>query len=167
MNIRRPSTRTAAIVGAAALGLALSGCGYFSPVQTQVFYQSAEGAIANLDIEGVDNPVGLRNLVIVDASGTKTLSGTLTNQTSTGVMVDLEVFDGATSVATASFFVPAQGAVELGGVDGTFDVSAITAPAGANAIVVARAGGLEEPITVPILDDSLDYLVPAPSDGGQ
>src|SRR5690625_30333 len=75
-----------------ALGMApgVSGCAYTNPVQTHEFYQSSDGTNANLEQSG-SVTAGVRNaVVVVDADGAATFSGSVANYTAEEITVGLE-----------------------------------------------------------------------------
>lgn len=160
MKSRRPSTRVAIAAGTVLLGLSLGGCSYINPTQTHHFYQPAEGAVANFEVDNPHNPVGARNLVIIESGGKAALTGTFSNQTTSEQTVKVEVKDKGTTVASTDIPVPAEGVVALGGDSGEkpLALSGLKAKAGDNATVHLSVAGQSKELTVQILDDSLEYL---------
>lgn len=158
MKLRRASTRLAAVAGLAVFSL--SGCAYLNPTQTHVFYQSAEGSIANFAVDGADSAVGVRNLLIVERDSTTQLIGAFTNQTTSDQSIQVDVLDDGASVASTTITVPAGEAVNLGSQDGeeSLDITGLQAKPGDNATVRVAVAGTEQDLTVQVLDDSLEYL---------
>lgn len=125
-----------------------------SPTQTHYFYQSAEGAIENLNPEGPGSPVGVRNLLVVKSEDSLVLTGTVSNQTANDYQVTLDVTNGASG--TVKVEVPAGQSIQLG--EGAGVELMGEAEAGTNVIIKFQAGSESKDVTVQVLDDSLEYL---------
>lgn len=157
------STRVAPVLAAAALAgaLALSGCQAFSPIQTNVPYQPADGAAVDL------GDVQIRDLVVI--AGAKgevgTLSAMVVNKGTEAVTVTFAV---GTDGGTAKAEIPAGTQTRLSGVEGTEPVTLPAIPAAPGGIVKVTvstpAGGAPE-VSVPVLLPSGYYtsLTPAPA----
>lgn len=150
------------VLSVAALGLALgaSGCAYTNPVQTHEFYQSSDGTNANLEQSG-SVTAGVRNaVVVVDADGAATFSGSVANYTAEEITVELEGLVEGAVVFSTQVAVPAGDVVELGsGPDqqavsiGELDV----APGELMDLAVSWDGESTE-ITMPVTDNTLGYF---------
>ena len=167
MTRRLPSTIARTFVGAGAAALtatALSGCIYLSPAQTDVAYQPADGAIANVGDVSLDNV-----LVVATGKGARgEVHGMVTNHGDKPVTVKLKPAGGEQS----SFQVPAQTAVRLDGQksgDSTTTVPAVTIPRTQAApgertsiqFATGSAGSIE--VAVPVLLDQPPYGTASPS----
>lgn len=154
MKIRRPSRRAVATLGALAFGLSLSGCGYLETAQTHYFYQSAEGSVLNFTPEGPSHSVGVRNLLAVESGGTVKLTGTAVNHGSKDYTLDISVAEGGSG--NVSVNVPAGKTIKIGDGKGA-DITSKVKP-GDNIVVNVTLDGETRPLTVQLLDDSLEYL---------
>ena len=153
MIFRRPLTRVAAIAAASTLGL--SGCSYLSPVQTHYFYQPAEGAVANFTVEDIDNPVGLRNFLVVVTDDGANLTGVVSNQSSMDQSVNIGIPQGS-ATHTVRVDVPAGQARDLS--EEPIELSNLAAKPGDNLVLEVSVGSETQHVTVQVLDDSLPYL---------
>ena len=141
-NRAAAALRTAALAAAALLA---SGCAVFSPVQTDVDYQPADGV--KLSIEGLE----LRNLAIVapEKGGTGVIIGQAVNSGTSAVDVTFGVEGGA---ATATAAVPANSGDTLS--DSTSGVTLDGMPAGPGEVVqllVSTPEAGQNVVTVPVL----------------
>ncbi|MCS6712262.1 hypothetical protein JSY14_09615 [Brachybacterium sp. EF45031] len=160
-----PQRRRRLALAAAALSLALAGtgCSYLNPVQTHEFYQAADGTNEQL------GPVGVRNaVVVVDESGAGQFSTTLVNDSSEDASVELTGLADGSDAFSHTVTVPAGGTVRLGSGEGAeqVPVSNLAVPAGAMMELRVRAGDQETTMSLPVLDQTLEYYKSA-SDGGQ
>ena len=149
------------VLSVAALGLALgaSGCAYNNPVQTHEFYQAADGTNANLEQSGMVF-AGMRNaLVLVAEDGTATFSGTVANYTAEELTVEVEGLNEGTVAFATQATVAAHGTLELGPGEGQQAVAIGELEVAPGALMDLRvtANGESTEITLPVLDDSLNY----------
>ena len=139
------------VLGAAALAgvvLALSGCQAFSPIQTDVPYQPADGVAVDL------GNVQIRDLVVVVAArgGVGTLSGLVVNKSTEPVTVTFTTGPGVDGSAKA--LVPAAGQTRLSGVEGTKPVtlpSVAAAPGDMIKVIVSTPDAGAPEVSVPVL----------------
>ncbi len=139
---------TVALAGAALL---TAGCAAFSPVQTAVDYQPADGV--KLSLDGLE----LRNLAVVAAEkgGPGTVIGQAVNSGTSAVDVTFGV-EGASATAKAA--VPANSGDTLS--DSTSSVTIDGMPAGPGEVVqlqVTTAEAGQNLVTVPVLAASGYY----------
>jgi hypothetical protein len=165
--------RSAPVLCAAALAgvLALSGCEVFSPIQTAVPYQPADGVSVDL------GNVQIRDLVVVSGAkgGAGTLSGLAVNNGAVPITVS---FSAATATPAnpaiggdaAQASLPAGAAVRLDGVAGGTPVSLPSVPAAPGDIVtltVSTPSSGSTDASVPVLPPTGYYSTitpgPAPS----
>lgn len=150
------------VLAAATLGLAAAatGCSYMNPVQTHEFYQSGDGAIANIEAESGTVLVGVRNaIVVVHEGGDAELRGSLVNYTTESTTVELTGLAEGSTVFTASISVPAGETVELGSAEGEerVAVEGLDAAPGDIIDLSITSEGTTEEISLPITDTALDY----------
>ncbi len=157
------STRGAPTLAATALAgaLALSGCQAFSPIQTNVPYQPADGVAVDL------GDVQIRDLVVI--AGAKgevgTLSAMVVNKGTEAVTVTFAV---GTDGSSAKAEIPAGTQTRLSGVQGTAPVTLPAIPAAPGGIIKVTVstptGGAPE-VSVPVLlpDGYYASLTPAPA----
>ena len=147
--------RVSALVGAALL---VSGCGTFSPVQTEYDYPAADGV--RLSIEGLE----LRNLAIVAAAkgADGVLVGQAVNSGASAVDVSFAV-QGGGAAATAT--VPANSGDALSDATSTVEIPGVPAPPGAMVdLVVSTPAAGQNIVTVPVLAHTGYYQdLPTPS----
>lgn len=149
------------VLSAAALGLALaaSGCTYMSPVQTKDFYQAADGTNANIEQDGALY-AGVRNAVlVVGADGAATFSATVANYSDEEISVELTGLEEGSTLFSATVQVPAHETLEIGhsGAEQEIPVSTVSAHAGAILDLEVVAAGQATTVSLPVLDDSLEY----------
>lgn len=149
------------VLAAAALGLALAatGCTYLSPVQTKEFYQAADGTNANIEQDGALF-AGVRNAVVVVAEdGTPAFSATVVNYTDEDITVALEGVAEGSAVLATDVQVPAHGTTDLGPGEGRtlVPIGAVDLVPGTIIDLEVTAGGQTTTISMPVLDDSLEY----------
>lgn len=148
---RPKGTPVAPLVAAATLAgavLALSGCQAFSPIQTDVAYEPADGVAVDL------GDVQIRDLLIVTAAKGEigTLSGLVLNKGDAPVTVSFATGPGVDSVAQA--LVPAGGQTRLSGVEGATPVtlpSITAAPGDIIKVVVSTPAAGAPAVSVPVL----------------
>lgn len=158
------------VLSAAALGLALAatGCTYLSPVQTKDFYQAADGTNASLEQSGTMF-AGVRNaLLVIDGDGNAAFSATAVNYSDEELAVTLEGVVEGSAIFSTRVTVPAHGTVDLGPGEGRqpVQVSAIDVRPGSIVELEVTAGEGATAISLPVYDDSLEYLNLEPSDAG-
>jgi len=140
-----PVLGTATLAGVV---LALSGCQAFSPIQTDVPYQPADGVAVDL------GKVQIRDLVVVVAArgGVGTLSGLVVNTSTEPVTVTFTTGRGANGSAKA--LIPAAGQTRLSGVKGTTPVtlpSIAAAPGDMIKVIVSTPDAGAPEVSVPVL----------------
>lgn len=148
-----------AVATLAAAVVALSGCQGFSPIQTDVAYQPADGVSVDL------GDVQIRDLLVVSAARgeTGTLSGLMVNRSTEPVVVTFATDPGG----EARVLVPASGLARLSGVERATPATLPSIDAGPgdmlNLIVSTPASGAPE-VSVPVLAPTGYYtgLTPAP-----
>ena len=140
----------AALAAAAFAGavLALSGCQAFSPTQTDVAYQPADGVAVDL------GDVQIRDLLVVTAAKGEigTLSGLVINSGNAPVAVTFTTGPGVDGLARA--FVPAQGQTRLSGLEGATPVflpSVAAAPGDVIKVIVSTPAAGAPEVSVPVL----------------
>lgn len=144
-------TRVALVRAAATVAgavLALSGCQAFSPIQTDVAYQPADGVAVDL------GDVQIRDLLVVTAARGEigTLSGVVVNKGDAPVTVSFATGPGVDEVARA--VVPAGGQSRLSGVEGEKPVTLLSVPAAPGDIikmVVSTPAAGAPVVSVPVL----------------
>ncbi len=140
-----PVLAVAALAGAV---LALSGCQAFSPIQTDVAYQPADGVAVDL------GDVQIRNLLIVAAAKGEigTLSGLVVNKSKAPVTVTFAMGSGVDDATRA--VIPASGTARLSGVEGATPVtlpSIAAAPGDLIKVVVSTPAAGAPEVSVPVL----------------
>src|SRR5699024_6025843 len=112
-SVRR-TRRLVLSVAAPGLALGARGCAHPYPVRTPELYQSSDGTNANLEQSG-SVTAGVRNaVVVVDADGAATFSGSVANYTAEEITVELEGLVEGAVVFSTQVAVPAGDVVELG-----------------------------------------------------
>ncbi|MEO6143133.1 MAG: hypothetical protein ABIP19_04065 [Dermatophilaceae bacterium] len=143
--------RVAPVLAAAALvaaALAVSGCQAFSPIQTDVAYQPADGVAVDL------GDVQIRDLLVVTAGKGEigTLSGLVLNKGNAPVTVSFAAGPGVDGVAQA--LVPAGGQTRLSGVEGATPVTLPSIPAAPGDVIkvaVSTPAAGAPVVSVPVL----------------
>ena len=161
-NAGPKGTPVAIVPAAAALAgavLALSGCQSFSPTQTNVPYEPADGVAVDL------GDVQIRDLLVVSAAKGEmgTLSGLMVNKGGAPVIVTFAT--GPDAAARA--FIPAGGTARLSGVGSLTPVtlpSIDAAPGDTVQVVVSTPAAGAPEVSVPVLPPTGYYtsLTPAP-----
>lgn len=155
-------TPVAPVLAAAALAaavLALSGCQSFSPMQTNVAYQPADGVAVDL------GDVQIRDLLVVSAARGEigTLSGLMVNTGEEAATITFAT--GPDSAARA--FIPAGGQARLSGAGVSTPVtlpSIDAAPGDMITVIVSMPAAGAPQVSVPVLPPTGYYtsLTPAP-----
>lgn len=163
-RLRRP------VLAAAALGLAAaaSGCAYFSPVQTQDFYQTADGTNASIVDEQGTFEIGVRNaIVVVDDDGTAALRGSVVSYSTEQATVELTGEVEGSPAFSASVTVAPGEVIELGPDEGQQEVAieGLTVEPGDVIDLVVTATGKTVEASLPVTDTTLAYYGD-PSDAG-
>lgn len=139
--------------------LALSGCQAFSPIQTDVAYQPADGVAVDL------GDVQIRDLLIVSAAKGEigTLSGLVINKGNAPVTVTFTTGPGVGGLAKA--FAPAGGQTRLSGVEGAKPVTLPRIPAAPGdviKVVVSTPDAGAPAVSVPVLPPTGYYATITP-----
>lgn len=154
------TTRTVRGLGAAALlaaSLGLSGCAVFSPVQTTIDYQPADGVKVGLGAVKIDNL-----LVVAPAlGGPGTLSASVVNPTSQPVAI---AFTDTVSGSSARFEVPAFTTRQMSGGGNLVELDKVSAaPGGVITVDVASPIAGTTEVIVPVLDAQSYYATLQPT----
>lgn len=150
------------VLSAAALGLALvaTGCTYLSPVQTKYFYPAADGTNANITSGDGALYAGVRDAVLVVAEdGTPSFTATVASYAEEEITVSLEGLAEGSTLFSADVQVPAHGVTELGPGEGrqAVPIDAVDLTPGTIVNLEVTADGQTTTISLPVLDDSLEY----------
>ncbi len=154
------TTRSVRGLGAAALlaaSLGLSGCATFSPVQTTIDYNPADGVPVGL------GAVKIENLLVVAPAkdGPGTVSASVVNPTSKAVAI---AFTDATSGATATFEVPAFTTSQVSGDSKLVELGKVSgAPGAIITMDVSSAVSGTTQVVVPVLDAQHYYQTLQPT----
>lgn len=156
----RRSRRLALSAAAAGLALAASGCAYLSPVQTEAFYQTADGTNATISQDGAFQ-AGVRNAVLVfgyEGEG-PIFYTSVVNYTDEETTVEIEGLVEGRSVFSSSVQVPAHETVEIGPQEGqqSVPVSSVDVLPGSIIDLEVTVAGESTTISLPTLTTSLEY----------
>jgi hypothetical protein len=148
-----------AIAGLIVLGA--SGCEFISPQDTTQINQVADGMNATV------GPVGVRNALLVTASGTEaSLVATLVNSSSSSQTLSMP-YTSSTGPTTQQVTVPADGSISVRpGAQVDVTLSGISTKAGGLFPVYFTAGSGKATVRMPVLDGSMsgyETLTPTPT----
>lgn len=146
--------RAAALLAAS---LGLSGCAVFSPVQTTIDYNPADGVPVGL------GTVKIENLLVVAPAkdGPGTVSASVVNNGDKPVAI---AFRDDTSQSTAKFEVPAFSTVQMSGDGNLVELDHVSAAPGATiAMTVLSAISGQTSVQVPVLDAQQYYRTLQPT----
>src|SRR5699024_5505540 len=112
-SVRR-TRRLVLPVASLRVALGACGCAYANPALTHEFYHASDGTNASMEQSG-SVTAGVRNaVVVVDADGAATFSGSVANYTAEEITVELEGLVEGAVVFSTQVAVPAGDVVELG-----------------------------------------------------
>ena len=154
--VTTPRQRLRATLAAAALGTTLlGGCAVFSPVQTDVAYQAADGVNAtfgSLDVRG-----------IVVVSEAKDAAGSIVGQLVNTGNEDIDVAFASEGGAGGQVSVPRHSSVTLGDGESATLPKVTVAPGGVLQLQVATPETGQNVVIVPVLPATAYYKDSAPS----
>lgn len=142
-------TVPARLAAASLAAVALAGCSYVNPITTHKNYAASDGT------QLVVGDVSALNLIVLaeDVDSPATLIGTLVNDSSEAVTVDISL-DGESAT---NVMLDAGETVKLGPTDGDTEVSgtAVAAPGFVAPVSFTAPSGEVQAVEVPVLDGTL------------